>query len=55
MGAYIKYLTNEILSNVTKCTLATINTCTFNFVPWFPWLLLNNYMLHVNAITKRLN
>jgi len=51
MGAYIKYLTNEILSNVAKCTLVTIHTCIFNFVPW---LLLNNYMLYVNAIPTRL-
>jgi len=50
MGAYIKYLTNEILSKyVAKCTLVTIHTCIFNFVPW---LLLNNYMLNVNAITN---
>jgi len=49
MGAYIKYLTNDILSNVAKCTLVTIYTCIFNFVPW---LLLNNYMLHANDITN---
>jgi len=40
------YLTNEILSNAAKCTLVTIHTCIFNFVPW---LLLNNYMFHVNG------
>jgi len=51
MGAYIEYLTNEILSNAAKCTLVTIHTCIFNCVPW---LLLNNYMLYVNAIPTRL-
>jgi len=32
MGAYIKYLTNEIVSNVANCTLVTIYTFIFNFV-----------------------
>jgi len=49
MGAYIKYLTNEVLSNVAKCTHCSLYTFIFNFVSW---LLLNNYMLHVNVITK---
>jgi len=56
MGVYIKYLTNEILSNVAKCTLATIYTFLylfFTFIFYFvAWMLLNNHMLHVNVITK---